>query len=203
MITAGDVKWIAGFLEGEGCFPKAHQLSVSAVQVQLWPLQELQRLVGGTIRAKKVSNPRAQPSHQWTLHGPRAAELCMSLYALMSPKRKEAIRRALAQWRTKPFRSGDRKHCPRGHSYDKIRQGNRHCSVCDRASGRARWWKRKPVRDIWYAKRIEASEHRPCLCGCGGLVPLYGTRGRPRQGWLHNHDKRRADPLSTLTGGAS
>lgn len=49
MITHADLKWVAGFLEGEGCIqaPPA-QLGVTANQVQR-PLEELRRLLGGTI----------------------------------------------------------------------------------------------------------------------------------------------------------
>jgi hypothetical protein len=192
-MTTGEIQWIAGFLEGEACWSRGMTITVG--QVQRWPLEKLHDLCGGRITPKKNYNPNASPAFTWYLCGPSAAALSMTLYSLMSPKRRLAIRSALDEWRAKPFRSQHRQHCPRGHPYDLVVTNNgaprRRCRACDNAFDRLRWAKRRPERRRRIRMKVAMAEHRPCLCGCGALVSILSNAGKPRLGWIHNHDKRR------------
>src|SRR5438034_11777328 len=98
-----DLKWAAGFLEGEGAFAYSGQSeTVRAFQTESpEPLQELLRLFGGTIRQINRANDRARELHsrdsqEWAVAGGRARGVMMTLYALLSPKRQAQIRKALA-----------------------------------------------------------------------------------------------------------
>src|SRR5262245_57482296 len=90
-----ELHWAAGFLEGEASFHCGHSIQLSASQVQMWPLEQLQRIFGGTIRGR--SNRKI---NDWQLNGYQAAAVMMTLWSLMSPRRKEQIVSALAQWKT-------------------------------------------------------------------------------------------------------
>lgn len=89
--TTRDLAWAAGFLEGEGTFGfYSHSQSIRAPQVQREPLERLQRFFGGTVTARK--NPYL---NVWTVCGPRARGVMLTLYVMMSPRRREQIKAAL------------------------------------------------------------------------------------------------------------
>ena len=90
-----DLHWAAGFLEGEGSFQFPHR--VSASQVQEEPLLRLREMFGGKIGITKrpESKPNQKDCHSWNTSGSRARGIMMTLYPLMSTKRKEQIKQAL------------------------------------------------------------------------------------------------------------
>ena len=112
--------WAAGFLEGEGSFHFSNQshLLVRATQVQREPLDRLVILFGGKVSevirkdGKRGKNGVWSDFYDWNVYGQRAAGVCMTLYSLMSPKRKGQIKEALVKWRLRPGRAGR----PRGKS---------------------------------------------------------------------------------------
>jgi hypothetical protein len=120
-IRAIDIGWAAGFLEGEGCFAHGgNTFAVTATQVQREPLERLLRLFGGSIGYQDHHN-RHNPAHQnvyiWRLCSHRAAGLCLTLYTLMSPKRKLQIESELKKWL--PMRKRRPPHaekCVNGHA---------------------------------------------------------------------------------------
>lgn len=144
MIDAATLQWAAGFLEGEGCWPRANQIQVCAAQVQRWPLERLKLLFGGSICNHHVMNPRASRCWSWKLYGSNAAALSMTLYSLMSPKRQEQISRALVTWIPKPLDPAMRAACPKGHQYTSrtptvTNRARRHCLICERDRARRRY----------------------------------------------------------------
>ena len=102
MITAADINWVAGFLEGEGSFGVAYHKKrspthmktsvASAAQKQRQPLDKLQSLVGG-----KVYGPRANGMHQWRATAERARGIMMTLFGLLSPRRKRQVQKVLSE----------------------------------------------------------------------------------------------------------
>src|SRR3990167_5547654 len=113
MIAIADLYWIAGFLEGEGCFHTGHgQLRTTASQKQREPLERLQGLLGG-----KIYRRRNQPIWEWWLCGPPSAGVMMTLYWLLSARRRDQIRRELNKWRARPLCSRWRSVCLHGHPY--------------------------------------------------------------------------------------
>src|SRR3990167_10214199 len=93
------------------------------------PLERLQRLLGGrlyslhrTCREKPVDYGR------WDLTGPAARGLMMTIFPLMSPKRKARIRECLMTWKNRPLINRLKTHCPKGHPYDAQNRSEEHTS---------------------------------------------------------------------------
>lgn len=172
---------------------------MSASQVQAWPLERLVAMFGGVIRGKNPQkyNVNAQPCGEWKLHGPAAAGLCMSIYGLMSPRRRAAIVVVLRRWLAKPVKSIYRATCKYGHLYTRVvkdaRTGRavRRCGTCDRERDQRRWPKRSQLNKARLRVRIAQAEHRPCLCGCGTMVSTVSADGGKRAGWSKGHHRRR------------
>jgi hypothetical protein len=99
-IETKELRWAAGFLEGSGSFSFKSSLALTGTQADKWPLDRLREMFGGTIKA--AGKPVNKQVLSWYLHGHRAAAVMMTLYCLMSPRRQEQIRSALAIW--KPLR---------------------------------------------------------------------------------------------------
>ena len=120
MIKASEIGWIAGFLEGEGHFRTSKGTpEIRASQVQRQPLDRLQALVGGLIR-DCPSDARRQPHSEWALRGSAGAALMMTIYSLMSPKRKGRILQSLELWKAGPGKGWHKslEVCGFGHRFD-------------------------------------------------------------------------------------
>lgn len=94
-----DIAWAAGFYEGEGsCNFATYSQHVIVSQVEREPLDRLRRLFGGTIRARPGHDYRSyksRPTNTWAIHGPRARGFLMTIYTLLSAKRKAQIQKVL------------------------------------------------------------------------------------------------------------
>ena len=117
-----ELGWVAGFLEGEGCFQGRCKgaVLVSCSQVQREPLERLEKLFGGPIRLYQQKNPKHQPYHRWHLLGDKAADLMMQIFHLMSPRRREQIEWVLRRWSASTgigSKERAKTHCPKGHEY--------------------------------------------------------------------------------------
>lgn len=137
MITVRALEWTAGFLEGEGSFGLTHGTAcvlIQADQVQREPLARLRRLYGGTLilRAPSTSRPHAQPIWKWALSGVGAAGLSMTLWPLLSSRRRQQIGAALVAWRARPARL--LWICKRGHDLRVTRRRHK------RARGRSTFY---------------------------------------------------------------
>lgn len=120
MTTISDLKWAAGFLEGEGSFysnKKSASLHVSANQVERWPLDQLHEMFGGRIRIRKSQHINWKDQWHWETNGVRAAGIMMSLYFFLSPKRKQQIKDALNRWKSRQAAPGLKTACGNGHPY--------------------------------------------------------------------------------------
>lgn len=160
MITLRKIEWVAGFLEGEGSFQRGGSRGstpvVSVMQVQREPLERLQALFGGSIRMwlRKNKNPNHSDAARWQACGGKAAGLMMTLYPLMSPKRKEQISQALAAWRAGRGEAYNslKTHCPMGHEYNEgntfVRKGTgyRFCRTCNNVKIMAAYYARKEAK---------------------------------------------------------
>lgn len=102
MIETKDIHWAAGFLDGEGSFGSYYQgcrntniFQLTAVQNDRQLLDRLVNLFGGSVH-------KVRTYHQWVLTGPNARGLAMTLFSLMSDKRKAQIKKMLSlSWRTR------------------------------------------------------------------------------------------------------
>lgn len=132
-VTTLDIAWAAGFIEGEGSFyHNGNSLTIRAAQVQKEPLERLRQMFGGKIG--RYRNGNHQPIHQWYVHGRRAAGIIMTLFVLLSPRRKGQAEQALNDWKARPVAGHDRKQCENGHEYKPRRRGDRtgrYCPICN------------------------------------------------------------------------
>jgi hypothetical protein len=128
-ISQQDFGWIAGFLEGEGAFgktagktkdgKKSGSIYIQASQVQLHPLEKLQKLLGGSIHkySHNNGNPKEKDFYRWQVCGQTAEEIMKDLFSLMSPKRQNRILEILSWYDLLPgknFRKNGRTHCRSG-----------------------------------------------------------------------------------------
>src|SRR5689334_7242112 len=115
-MTRDDLMWAVGFLEGEGSFSTIGRgASVSAPQVELWPLQKLQQIFGGKLYVKRQSEGSARLCNIWVEHGARAVGIMMTLWSFLSPKRQAQVETALKRWRAIKPHPRFSKLCPAGH----------------------------------------------------------------------------------------
>ena len=120
MITGAQIGWIAGFLEGEGHFRMLNGTpGVRAKQVERGPLERLSSLVGGNVIDKPAPTERNQPYSNWGVYGRRAIEVMMTIYPMMSAKRRHRIGEVISIWRAVPGKGWHRKltHCKYGHPF--------------------------------------------------------------------------------------
>ena len=154
MISAIDLGWASGFLEGEGHFTFNRRRGVSDVtgtalvtagQVQREPVERLARLFGGSIRVcdrKTYYLPHSgetrigKPMNEWRLHGSVAIGIMMTLFPLMSPVRKAQIAKTIGLWKLAPGRRGPslKTECLYGHPLEepnlRYERGHRRCLTC-------------------------------------------------------------------------
>ena len=105
MISTHDIHWAAGFLEGEGCFDRGkistdrfRGIRITAKQVDCYPLIKLQALFGGHL-GQYQHGTKGDYIWVWTASARLAAQMMMTLYILMSPRRQDTIREALSNWK--------------------------------------------------------------------------------------------------------
>lgn len=93
--TVRDLEWAAGFIEGEGSFFTSR---IEVGQVHKPPVERLQQLFGGSLVARKASNPKHSDFWCWRACGARGRGVMMTLYTLLSPKRQSQIRKVMETW---------------------------------------------------------------------------------------------------------
>jgi hypothetical protein len=96
VVTPVDIAWAAGIFEGEGTCPRRSKsnrtTTASVTQKDLWLLHRMQSLFGGTVR----QYPQKEGTYgRWSCSGERARGFVMTIYTLMSPRRRAQIRAAL------------------------------------------------------------------------------------------------------------
>jgi len=106
MTSLLDIGYAAGFYEGEGTFFKVSSgksCIVSITQKDPEPLVKMQKLFGGEIRVSNGYN-------YWRLHGVKARGFILTIFSLLSRRRKEQI------LRYREFFT-EQDACPNGHVY--------------------------------------------------------------------------------------
>lgn len=102
MITANQIHWAAGFIDGEGCLTKYSDtpsgIIVQATQNDPELLYRLRSIFGGAVYRHNSDGS----CHQWVTGGARAVSVMMTIYALMSSRRQARIRELLMIWRSAP-----------------------------------------------------------------------------------------------------
>lgn len=105
LVTVVDLAWAAGFIEGEGSYSTSGVRgypSVQATQVQAEPLERLRSMLGGRVFHGKTRN-----IWTWRVNGTRARGVMLTLWPMMSPRRRLQIERVLRLDNTITMRHGD------------------------------------------------------------------------------------------------
>jgi hypothetical protein len=97
---------MAGLFEGEGhCRGNGTEQAVISMSDRE-PIQKLQDFLGGSVLVKEYPDHGWKTQYRWGICGARARGFLMTIYRLVSPRRQEQIRKALA--------SGPQFHASRG-----------------------------------------------------------------------------------------
>jgi len=101
-----ETAWIAGVLEGEGYFGIKHGRKTLVIMCQMTDLDVLQRIqvrFGGGISLTKKRKEHHKESWSWFVHGEAAYLAILSIYDLMSVRRKAKIDESLAVYLASEF----------------------------------------------------------------------------------------------------
>lgn len=107
MITNIELAWIAGFLEGEGCFytwsKEQHIPMLSVWSIDKDVIENVQKFFRTPIQVRKPTKLSRKPSYGLQLSGSHAAGWMMTLYTFLSRRRRAKILELLAPWKEHPI----------------------------------------------------------------------------------------------------
>ncbi len=107
-----DVYWMAGLLEGEGCFDGMNQTTprLRITMTDLDVMIKAGKILGAyniTMTTRSVN--KNKPAYYIGLHGLMAIEWMKRIYPLMGNRRKEQIKKCFAKWDERKNWTGRRK----------------------------------------------------------------------------------------------
>jgi len=104
-MTSIEIAWLAGLLEGEGCFTTNRYHSSPMLRVGMTDRDIIDRVSGyfkRPVRPEKLYSPRHKQVWRTSVHGDRAAGFLMTLYPFLGARRQQTVRTALEKWRVAP-----------------------------------------------------------------------------------------------------
>ncbi|MGH8897521.1 MAG: LAGLIDADG family homing endonuclease [Egibacteraceae bacterium] len=105
-MTTHEIYWLAGLLEGEGCFSTGGRRGHILVTLHMTDRDTMERaamLLQATVGYRPRNKPPRKPSWYCTIKGYRAAAWMMTLYALLGARRQARIRELLVSWKKRPL----------------------------------------------------------------------------------------------------
>jgi hypothetical protein len=137
-----DIAWLAGLLEGEGCFSRrGNCITIQVYMTDLDVVERAATMLGAPSVGRRVDplRPNDLPCYYCTVSGPSAAAWMMTLYCLMGDRRKARIRELLAIFKKARTQHASTLWCPHVADYRRYR------TVCD-----------KCYSHDWYVRRKKA-----------------------------------------------
>ena len=141
MIKTTELSWLAGLLEGEGCFTIEHRKPHNPklrICLSMTDKDVIQRAYNVTNLGNMYGPYKhglMKPSYAWIVTNKQdVASIIMTLYPLMFSRRKAKIRELLQEWRTIPLDT-----CLRGH----VKNGERSCKECKKQQDADRYEQQK------------------------------------------------------------
>lgn len=112
-IGQNDLYWIAGLIEGEGCFyfrrrkivgklTKYRYKYTALITVGMTDKDIIQKLAffwGTTVRMQRSQIANNKPYYVTVIHGKQAISWMMTLYSLMGKRRKAKIKDIINEWK--------------------------------------------------------------------------------------------------------
>ena len=102
MTTTVDIAWAAGLLEGEGCFSWQNTPKIQVASTDLDVIVRVGYLINPRITVKvkrSKSGYHVKRMYYFQANGIEAAQWMMTIYILMSDRRKNKIRWILSNWK--------------------------------------------------------------------------------------------------------
>lgn len=99
--------YLAGYLDGEGCFTAVNSIRVSVSNCYPWLLVEFQKEFGGRVYLKRNAEGNTRTSYQWDVYGDAAARCCELVAPYLIEKRPQAL--LVIDYNRWPPRSAKRK----------------------------------------------------------------------------------------------
>jgi hypothetical protein len=142
MIRPIDIAWLAGLLEGEGCFFQNKSGTAPQISLAMIDKDTIKRAsfifgLGGWCRRMTPDSSdiigTRKNKYVFTIGGNEAIQWMMTLYSLMGERRKSKIKSILDSWKSNSRSLGMAGYCLRGHerSKDNLRL-NGACIKCER-----------------------------------------------------------------------
>jgi hypothetical protein len=116
-LKTSDIFWLAGLLEGEGCFGLSGAGGSIRISLNMTDLDIVERaanLLGGQVKKRKLS-PNRKQVYSTEIFSNRAAAWMMTLFPIMGDRRKDKIEESLNYWKQQRFKnqSGKGRRNPR------------------------------------------------------------------------------------------
>jgi hypothetical protein len=101
MIKTLDIAWLAGIVEGEGCF-SLNQKKYPALAIRMSDHDVIER--AASILQTRVTGPyktsaKHKPTWLCQINGAKAIAWAMTLYVLLGERRKEKVRELIEVWK--------------------------------------------------------------------------------------------------------
>lgn len=141
MLSPSNLGWLAGLLEGEGCFSLTGTSRTTPTITLVMTDQDVMERAADVMGAPSIWMPKLRPrrkqTYRFALSGSRAVGWMMTLYPFLGSRRKARLRECLDVWRRVPVKRSLRSHCPAGHplSGQNLFVNNRNqrgCRTCHR-----------------------------------------------------------------------
>ena len=108
MTSPSEIQWLAGLLEGEGCFHgyrgKYANPKVQLVMTDSDVVERAAKIMDVSSTKQKHITLGGKNIYRANVYGPHAVGWMMTLYPLMGQRRKAKIRECLEKWRSGPNR---------------------------------------------------------------------------------------------------
>ena len=144
-MTATQLGWIAGMVEGEGCITKNAKITVCSSDLDV--LDKIASLWRTTVQpVKNYSQLSKKPMYRVAVGGKHGAGWLMTIWSLLGERRRTKAKEIIKHWLLLLPAPQDRTQCPSGHLYTlastvRTRFG-RGCRTCN---NEARRLKRRAV----------------------------------------------------------
>jgi hypothetical protein len=152
MISTLDIAWLAGLLEGEGCFTADKRLTIriSVAMTDLDVIERARKLMKCTCKIQEYSPgacKRNKTLYRVLLNGTPAAQWAMTLYPFMGVRRQTKIRELIADWKSRYSRGSVlcrmQLHRLEGINIITNKDGSRKCRTCYNATALRNYHERK------------------------------------------------------------
>ncbi len=104
MVAVKEIAWLAGILEGEGCF---QYRKTPVIKVKMTDLDTIER-VSILLECKSIHHEKrilgCKQAYVATVSGYKAAQWMMTVLPIMGLRRSDKIIECLAKWKNSPLR---------------------------------------------------------------------------------------------------